>query len=128
MRKGGITPSLRPALWYQFSGGAARRRAEAAPNALFARLLRRAAAGSAVNAANVGVELARAFGPHALLGSVRGVVGVASLLQVCPRRGTLHLCCMGCAYWVLSGVSQFAVCLPARHEPVPGREPGRMTV
>lgn len=93
MRKGGIAPSLRPALWYQFSGGAARRRAEAAPNALFARLLRRATAGSAVNAADVGAELARAFGPHALLGSVRGVVGVTSLLQVCTCARVVHISC-----------------------------------
>ena len=82
MRRRGIAPELRPALWYQFSGGAARRAAEVAPNALFSRLLRRAASGSAVNAADVGAELTRAFGPHALLGSVRGVVGVTSLLQV----------------------------------------------
>jgi len=81
VRKHGIPPERRPALWLQFSGGAARRAAEAAPNALFARLLRRAAAGSAISAADVGPELTRAFGPHKLLGSVAGVVGVTSLLQ-----------------------------------------------
>jgi len=87
VRKHGIPPERRPALWLQFSGGAARRAAEAAPNALFARLLRRAAAGSAISAADVGPELTRAFGPHKLLGSVAGVVGVTSLLQA---RRELH--------------------------------------
>ncbi|KAK9845237.1 hypothetical protein WJX81_000734 [Elliptochloris bilobata] len=103
VRKGGIPPALRPGLWYQFSGGAARRRAEAAPNALFARLLRRAAAGSAVNAADVGAELARAFGPHALLGSVRGVVGVTSLLQAYEQYSRLDL---GAAAW--TGLTRIA--------------------
>ena len=80
--RGGIPQPLRPDLWLLFSGGAARK--AAAPAGYYTALQRRAAAApsGAVDAAELGVELSRAFGSHPLLSSGKGCRAVLHLLEV----------------------------------------------
>ena len=80
--RGGIPAALRPDLWLRFSGGLNRK--AAAPPAYYASLQRRAALAPCgmVDAAEVAVELSRAFGAHAFLSSAIGVRSVLRLLEV----------------------------------------------
>lgn len=81
--RAGIPPELRPDLWLRFSGGAARK--VAAPPRHYAALQRRAAAAAnsgAVDAAELGAELTRAFGTHPVLSSAKGMRAVLRLLEV----------------------------------------------
>ncbi len=83
--RSGIPVDLRPNLWLLLSGGAARK--AAAPPRHYAALLRRAASAQhtgAVDAAELGAELTRAFGTHPILSSVKGMRAVLRLLEVSP--------------------------------------------
>ena len=81
--RGGIPAALRPDLWLRFSGGLNRK--AAAPPAYYASLQRRAALAPSgvLDAAELAVELSRAFGAHAFLSSAKGLRSVLRLLEVC---------------------------------------------
>jgi hypothetical protein len=88
--RAGIPAELRPDLWLRFSGGAARK--AAAPLRHYAALQRRAGAAAnsgAVDAAELGAELTRAFGTHPVLSSAKGMRAVLRLLEV----NCLHSTC-----------------------------------
>jgi hypothetical protein len=79
--RAGIPEELRPDLWLRFSGGGAKK--GAAPAGFYAALQRRAALApsGAVDAAELGLELSRAFGSHPLLSSGKGARAVLRLLE-----------------------------------------------
>ena len=81
--RGGIPAALRPDLWLRFSGGLSRK--AAAPPAYYASLVRRAALAPSgvLDAAELAVDLSRAFGAHAFLSSAKGLRSVLRLLEVC---------------------------------------------
>ena len=81
--RAGIPVELRPNLWLCFSGGAAKK--AVAPPRHYASLLRRATAAAhsgAVDAAELGAELTRAFGTHPVVSSAKGMRAVLRLLEV----------------------------------------------
>lgn len=111
--RGGIPVDLRPKLWLHFSGGAARK--AAAPPRYYAALLQRAASAThtgAVDAAELGAELTRAFGTHPILTSVKGMRAVLRLLEAfqlqCASKGGLGrgMACIAAFMLVVMGIER----------------------